>query len=78
MPFLELTDAPASNGNTELLLLALEEVGGGREVSINDCVPFARSALFPTSSSVKFGDARARASFKKVGRDVNVGYDVMS
>jgi len=73
MPLLELTDAPASDGNAEPLLLILEGVAGGIEVSINDCDSFARSALLPTSSTVRFGDARARASFMKVGREVNVG-----
>lgn len=37
-----------------------------------------KSDLLPTSSSVKFGEARARASVKNVGRDVKLGCEVMS
>lgn len=32
-----------------------------------------RSDLLPTRSKVKFGEARARASVKKVGREVKLG-----
>jgi hypothetical protein len=78
IPLLELTDPPASKGNEELLLLMLEGVAGGIEASIKDGAPFAKSALLPTSRSVKFGDARARASFMKVGREANVEWEVMS
>jgi hypothetical protein len=75
---LELTEPPASNGNPELLLLTLDGVGGGRETSINDCVPFAKSALLPTRRTVRFGDARARASFRKVGKDFRLAWEVIS
>ena len=60
------------------MLLTLEGVAGGKEVSIKELLSFARSALLPTSSTVRFGDARARASFMKVGRPVKLLWDVMS
>lgn len=56
----------------------LEGVPPGRELSINDPELFARSALFPTSKTVRFGEARARASFMKLGRPANVPWDVIS
>lgn len=67
-----MTEPPALKGNDEPLLLMLEGVAGGREVSIKELFSFARSALLPTSRTVRFGDARARASFMKVGRPVKV------
>jgi hypothetical protein len=72
-----LTEAPPLRGNEELLLLALEDVAGGKEVSIK-LFSFARSALLPTRRTVRFGDARARASFRNVGRPVKVLWDVIS
>ena len=63
---------PVAKGNEELLLETLDGVVGGTDdVSIN--VPLsARSTLLPTSMRVRFGDARARASFIKEGREANV------
>jgi hypothetical protein len=78
MPVFELTEPPALKGNEEPLLLMLDGVAGGREVSIKVPLPFARSALLPTRRTVRFGDARARASFMKVGRPVKVLWEVMS
>jgi hypothetical protein len=78
MPLFELTELPASKGKAELLLLTLDDVAGGMDASIKDGVPFARSCLLPTNRSVKFGDARARASFRKVGREVKVECEVIS
>jgi hypothetical protein len=49
-----------------LLDVVLDGVGGGR-ISSGKSVS-ARSALFPASRTVRFGDARARASIRKVGR----------
>jgi hypothetical protein len=71
----ELTDPPALKGNEELL--TLEGVAGGKEVSIRE-FSFARSALLPTRRTVRFGEARARASLMKVGRPVKVLCDVRS
>jgi hypothetical protein len=66
--------APGVKGKAELLLETLDGVAGGREegpVSIN--VPLsAKSSLFPTRIHVRFGEARARASFMKEGRAVKV------
>lgn len=42
--------------------------GGGEE----------RSFLLPTRSSVRFGEASARASVRKVGREAKDGCEVMS
>jgi len=56
----------------------LEGVPVGRELSIRDPELLARSALFPTSRTVRLGEARARASFMKEGRPVNVLCDVIS
>jgi hypothetical protein len=78
IPVLEPTEPPESNRNAELLLLVLEGVGGGIEVSINDAVPFARSSLLPISRNVQSGDASARASFRKVGKDVKDEREVIS
>ena len=50
---------------------------GGREASMRDPLS-ARSALFPTKSTVRFGDAKARASLMKAGSCVKVGWEVMS
>jgi len=59
-------------------LLTLDEVVGGKELSIKEPLLFAKSALFPTRRTVRFGEARARASFMKVGRPVKVLWDVIS
>lgn len=45
-----------------------EEGGGGDE----------RSFLLPTRSSVRFGEASARASVRKVGREAKDWCEVMS
>lgn len=45
-----------------------EEGGGGEE----------RSFLLPTRSSVRFGEASARASVRKVGREAKDWCEVMS
>jgi len=76
----DVTDPPALKGNEEPLLLTLEGVFGGKDVetSIKGSFPFARSALLPTRRTVRFGDARARASFRKVGSWAKVGWEVMS
>lgn len=37
-----------------------------------------RSDLLPTRRRVRFGEARARASVRKVGREAKVGCEVMS
>lgn len=50
-------------------------VGGGRLVSISGSV---RSSLFPTSSTLRFGDARARASLIKGCRPRNEACEVRS
>jgi hypothetical protein len=78
MPVFELTEPPLLKGKDELLLLILEGVAGGKEVSIKELFSFARSALLPTRRQVRFGDARARASFMKAGRPVKVLWEVMS
>ncbi len=74
MLVVEFTDPPAANGNDEFLLLTLLGVADGSDegpVSIR--VPLsARSSLLPARRSVRFGDARARASFKKEEREVKV------
>jgi hypothetical protein len=64
-------------GNEEFLLETLDGVVGGADVSTS--VPLsAKSTLFPTSMSVRFGDARARASFTNEGNEAKVGWDVIS
>lgn len=70
-----MIEAPELKGKDELL--TLEGVVGGKEASIKE-FSFARSALLPTRRRVRFGEARARASFMKVGRLVKVLWDVMS
>lgn len=72
---IEFTELPAVKGNEESL--RLEGVGGGKEVSIRE-FSFARSALLPTRRTVRLGEARARASFRKVERPVKVLWDVIS
>lgn len=66
--------APNSSGNEDCLLDALDGVGGARELSsMNaacDDVSDAISDLFPASMTVRFGDARALASIRNVGRAV--------
>jgi hypothetical protein len=63
----EFTDPLAANGNDEFLLLTLLGVLDGKEEGPTSIrVPLsARSSLFPARRSVRFGDARARASFRK-------------
>lgn len=51
-------------------------VGGGRLVSTS--ASLARSSLLPTSRRVRFGEARARASFRKGWRPPKVLCDVTS
>lgn len=77
MDVLEGTELDAAKGKEEPLLLMLEGVAGGREVSTR-VFSFARSALLPTRMTVRFGEARARASLMKVGRAVKVGCEVKS
>jgi hypothetical protein len=76
----EFTDPPAANGSDEFLLLKLLGVAGGRdEEPVSISVPLsARSSLLPARRSVRFGEARARASFKKEERGVKVLWDVIS
>lgn len=70
---------PAAKGNCELLLETLEGVAGGKEEEVSINVPLsARSTLLPTSIKVRFGEASARASLMKEGREVNVLWEVMS
>lgn len=71
----ELTEPPELKGKEALL--TLEGVAGGKEASTRE-FSFARSALFPTRRTVRFGEARARASLMKVGRPVKVLWDVIS
>ena len=61
-----------------IVVLILEGVPVGSELSIKDPELLAKSALFPTRSTVRLGEASARASFMKVGRPVNVLCDVIS
>jgi hypothetical protein len=51
-------------------------VAGGRLVSTNESD--ARSSLFPTSITLKFGDASARASLRNGCRPQKELWDVMS
>ncbi len=76
----EFTDPPAAEGKDEFLLLRLLGVPGGREEEPTSIrVPLsARSALLPARRSVRFGDARARASFRKEEREENVWCEVRS
>ena len=74
----EVTEPPALNGKDEPLLLMLEGVVGGKDASISVLFWSARSSLLPTRRRVRFGDARARASFMKEGRLVKVLWDVRS
>lgn len=54
----------------------LDGVGGGIVVSIRESL--ARSSLLPASRRVRFGEARARASFRKGCNPRNELCDVMS
>jgi hypothetical protein len=76
----EFTDPPAVYGKEEFLLLTLLGVAGGREEEPTSIrVPLsARSTLLPARSSVRFGEARARASFRKEESVVKVWWEVMS
>ena len=59
--------------------LELRLDGGKLDGPVSIKVPVsARSTLFPTSMHVRFGEARARASFMKEGRVVNVLCEEMS
>lgn len=78
---------PESNGNGDCLLDVLEGVPGGSCVSLlpqewmspfEDPSSESRSVLFPASNTVKFGDARARASIRNVGKAVNEGWEPTS
>ena len=78
VPAVEPTDPPEVKGNCEvfevlLLTLELDGVGGGIGASIRDALAEAvpseeRSTLFPTSKTDNCGEAKARASLRKVGR----------
>lgn len=74
----EATDPPPLKGKDELLLLTLEGVAGGIKASIREPFPLARSALFPTRRTVRFGEARALASLRNAGRFLNVECEVRS
>ena len=74
----EATELPPLKGRDEPLLLTLEGVVGGMEASIKEPLPLARSALLPTRSTVRFGDARARASLRNAGRFLKVAWEVRS
>ncbi len=56
--------------------LTLLGVGGGRLVSMSESV--ARSSLFPTNKSERFGDASARASLRNGCSAEKVLCDVIS
>jgi hypothetical protein len=59
-----------SHGMDDCLLEVLDGVGGGRELSSkSDWASEVRSALFPARMTDRFGEARARASMRKVGRE---------
>lgn len=73
----ETEEGPLKGKDEEVLLDILDGVVGGTEVSMRFAFSQA-STLFPTSSRVRSGDARARASFMKEGREVNVEWEVMS
>jgi hypothetical protein len=59
-------------------LLMLDGAVGGNELSIKEPLLFAKSALLPANSTVKFGEARARASFRKLLKPVKVLWEVIS
>lgn len=63
-------------GNMLLLELTDEAVVGGADVSMR--LPSARSSLFPTRRSVRFGLARARASARNGGSWLKVLWFVRS
>jgi len=61
------------------LLLTLLGVAGGKEEATSISVPLsARSTLLPARRSVRFGEARARASLRNEEREAKVWWDVMS
>jgi hypothetical protein len=74
------TEPPAAKGKDELLLLTLLGVAGGKEEEATSIrVPLsARSTLLPARRSVRFGEARARASLRKEEREAKVWWEVMS
>jgi hypothetical protein len=74
----EATELPPLKGKDEPLLLTLDGVVGGMEASIKEPLPLARSALLPTRRTVRFGEARARASLRNPERFLNVAWDVRS
>lgn len=65
----ERIDPFTSHGIDDCLLEVLDGVGGGRESSKSDWASEVKSALFPARMTDKFGEARARASMRKVGRE---------
>lgn len=66
----ERIDPFTSQGIDDCLLDVLDGVGGGRELSSkSDWASEVRSALFPARMTDRFGEARARASMRKVGRE---------
>lgn len=69
----ELAPAPAVMVEFDAKLLG---VGGGKLVSTSCSDP--RSDLFPTRTRLRFGEASARASFRKGCSDRNELCDVMS
>jgi hypothetical protein len=87
---LERCEPPASKGKDDCLLDTLDEVVGGFRVDslepgIGICPATglggeseSKSFLFPASMTVKFGEARALASMRKVGRALNEADEAMS
>lgn len=73
----EETELFPLKGKEVFLLDMLDGVVGGTEVSIRFAFSQA-STLLPTNKSVRSGEARARASFMKEGREVKVLWEVMS
>jgi hypothetical protein len=62
-----------------LLLTLLGVAGGKEEEATSISVPLsARSTLLPARRSVRFGEARARASLRNEEREAKVWWDVMS
>jgi hypothetical protein len=86
----ERCEPPASKGKDDCLLDTLDDVVGGLRVDslepgIGIC-PAAvlggesesKSFLFPARMTVKFGEARALASMRKVGRALNEADEAIS
>jgi hypothetical protein len=89
-PSLERCEPPASKGKDDCLLDTLDDVVGGLcDVSLAPGMGICpadvpggeskpRSVLFPANMTVKFGEANARASIRKVGRASKEAVEAMS